>query len=271
MADLSSLNSLLWQVPDQQAAAKETPTPQRSSGTRTLSLHSGAAHSSATPAADASYSGTRTTKWPYSSPRVSVRLSSAKPFNATSTFTPAAPSASLGLAALPKASQSLDQDDGDGMSPAGGTALRFIALIVIAIAAVVFLCLLLRRRRRKASKTARERRSVTALRRDVELGRWRIPLLRHAGIGTVSQVVREDLPQYEGKAPAYPETVQAREDDGRQSFMSRASSRTTASLQSSHQTRGVETHGLRWAGAQSMEAVALSGLQHSDTDSLASR
>jgi hypothetical protein len=160
-------------------------------------------------------------------------------------------------------------DDGlaDDSNIAGDTALRFISLIVLAAAAIVLLAYLVCRKRRKASKAMKENRSVTALRRDVELGRWRIPLFRHAGIGQVSHA-REDLPQYEGKLPAYPEMAQVRQV--------RVESIRDGSIYSSRITS--DSSGLTdatiertWSGAHSMEAVALSGVQHSDTDSMASR
>ena len=103
-----------------------------------------------------------------------------------------------------------DGDDGGFAGLTNGksseTALGYLAFVMLAIFIIGGGIYFWSRRRRKAIKSSRRRRGRTALRRDVELGRWRVASLWRTRADSGAST--DPLPEYQGKLPTYREMVQ---------------------------------------------------------------
>lgn len=85
--------------------------------------------------------------------------------------------------------------------------IKYVALIALALVLIIVALYGLHRHRKRRLKSTRQRRGHRALRRDVELSRWRTLFWQRPR----EELGREDeLPKYDGKLPNYPVMTQIR-------------------------------------------------------------
>lgn len=115
------------------------------------------------------------------------------PEEATQTPTPISPPTSNAQEAAEDAQQT--------------NTIKYVALIALALVLIIVALYGLHRYRKRRLKTARRRRGHRALRRDVELSRWRTLFWQRPREGLGAE---DELPKYDGKLPNYQVMTQVR-------------------------------------------------------------
>ncbi|BFZ54492.1 hypothetical protein PYCC9005_001529 [Savitreella phatthalungensis] len=149
--------------------------------------------------------------------RSSASLSSMSATPATDPFVElptATPTSSPTDDAAPSPTPSDISFDTDNDAAASTRALGFFAFFVLGFIAAGMIAWFFLKRRKRRSKHLQRQRGTTALRRDVELGRWRVASLwrtRTSGAAS-NNTLSDPVPEYEGKLPTYGEQEVPLED-----------------------------------------------------------
>ena len=130
----------------------------------------------------------------------------------TSTSTPTETSTTTSQTSTPTATTATNTDPDAAQDIQQANTMKLVALVALLVIAIGFSIWALHRHKLRKLKSTRQRRSNRALRRDVELSRWRT-LFQHRSDSAAPEDNEDGLPEYEGKLPNYTGTAVELDDE----------------------------------------------------------